>query len=74
MDYITFREMTFEEVLSPILISYCEKAEYNPLIEELLSHIVQIKADLIQEYLQQNIKDLPQEIQDLLKLIESEDK
>ena len=74
MDDITFREMTFEEVLSPILISYCEKAEYNPLIEELLSHIVQIKADLIQEYLQQNIKDLPQEIQDLLKLIESEDK
>ena len=74
MDDITFREMTFEEVLSPILTSYCEKAEYNPLIEELLSHIVQIKADLIQEYLQQNIKDLPQEIQDLLKLIESEDK
>ena len=74
MDDITFGEMTFEEVLSQILISYCEKAEYNPLIEELLSHIVQIKADLIQEYLQQNIKDLPQEIQDLLKLIESEDK
>ena len=74
MDDITFREMTFEEVLSPILISYCEKAEYNPLKEELLSHIVQIKADLIQEYLQQNIKDLPQEIQDLLKLIQSEDK
>ena len=74
MDDITFGEMTFEEVLSQILISYCEKAEYNPLIEELLSHIVQIKADLIQEYLQQNIKDLPQEIQDLLKLVESEDK
>ena len=74
MDDITFGEMTFEEVLSQILISYCEKAEYNPLIEELLSHIVQIKADLIQECLQQNIKDLPQEIQDLLKLIESEDK
>ena len=60
--------MTFEEVFSQILISYCEKAEYNPLIEELLSHIVQIKADLIQEYLQQNIKDLPQEIQDFLNL------
>ena len=74
MDDITFGEMTFEEVLSQILISYCEKAEDNPLIEELLSHIVQIKADLIQEYLQQNIKDLSQEIQDLLKLIESEDK
>ena len=74
MDDITFGEMTFEEVLSQILISYCEKAEYNPLIEELLSHIVQIKADLIQEYLQQNMKDLPQEIQDLLKLVESEDK
>ena len=74
MDDITFGEMTFEEILSQILISYCEKAEYNPLIEELLSHIVQIKADLIQEYLKQNIKDLPQEIQDLLKLVESEDK
>ena len=74
MDDITFGEMTFEEVLSQILTSYCEKAEHNPLIEELLSHILKIKADLLQEYLQQNIKDLPQEIQDLLKTIESDHK
>ena len=74
MEDVTFVEMTFEEVLSPILLSYCEKAEYNPLIEELLSHILKIKAELLQEYLQQNIKDLPQEIQDLLKVIELEEK
>ena len=71
---ITFEEMTFEEVLSQILPTYCEKAEYNPVVEELLSHIVKIKADLLQDYLQQDIKDLPQEIQDLLKLIKSKDK
>ena len=74
MDDITFGEMTFEEILSQILPRYCEKAEYNPLIEELLSHILKIKADLLQEYLQQNINNLPQEIQDLLTAIESEDK
>ena len=64
-------EKTFEEVTDQIIAQYLKQPEYNPVIEQLFDHIVKLENELLVKYFQEKIKDLPQEIQHLLHLVDA---
>ena len=64
-------EKIFVEILDNILSQYFKQPEYDPVLDQLCSHILQIKTDLLKQFLLKKIRDLPQEIQDLLHLVDT---